>query len=143
QLQIESLEEANTELIEQLNKQEQINEALEERLMKLEQSMQQLVAQPSNINATSVEWSNANLEQNQPNPFTESTTIPYFIPEGVRVASLHITNAQGKLMKQISIREMGHGQVVLDTTNLNTGTYSYSLILDGKAFDTKQIICVE
>lgn len=143
QLQIESLEKANTELTKELDRQEQTNDVLEDRLVKLEQMMQELVEQPSNINTTSTKWSSTELKQNQPNPFTESTTIPYFIPTGVREASLHLINAEGKLMNQIPITEMGHGQVVLDTTSLNAGTYSYSLILDGKVFDTKQLTCVK
>ncbi|MEM9991822.1 MAG: tail fiber domain-containing protein, partial [Bacteroidota bacterium] len=140
QLQIESLEEANTELTKKLNKQEQINNSLEDRLAKLEQMMQQLTEQSSNINTTSTKWSSAELKQNQPNPFTETTSIQYFIPKEVQQASLQITTLGGKVLKQLPIAERGYGRIVLEASSLSAGSYWYSLLLDGKTFEIKQMI---
>lgn len=82
----------------------------------------------------------ARLRQNQPNPFRASTRIEYFIPQSVSKAVLKITNANGVLIKSIEITEKGQGETVLQPFALSTGTYFYSLVLDGKVLETKRMI---
>ena len=83
---------------------------------------------------------NAQLYPNQPNPFSKSTTIRYFIPEIVKQATLQITNSNGKVLKVIPIDARGEGQSVLQAQSLRAGTYFYTLILDGQVLETKQMI---
>lgn len=40
-------------------------------------------------------------------------------------------------MKTISINQKGSGQVTIEGNALAAGTYSYQLIVDGKAIDNK------
>jgi len=82
----------------------------------------------------------ARLEQNQPNPFTENTLIRYYIPEGITKAELRITNVAGKVLKDIAIPSRGQGQTQLEAQSLNAGNYFYTLILDGRMLETKQMV---
>jgi len=116
-------------------------EALEERLAKIEALLQgQSTINNPNINNSTTTLSSARLEQNQPNPFDGSTVVRYFIPEGVKKAELRITNLQGKVIKSVAIQARGEGQITFDATTLGSGTYQYSLFVDGQPLDTKQMI---
>ena len=82
----------------------------------------------------------AKLAQNNPNPFMGSTTIDYFIPDGFRQAVIRIADNNGKLVKDVEIYKSGAGQIELNATQLNKGTYFYYLILDGQLVESKQMI---
>mgnify|MGYP001948677645 CR=1 FL=1 len=80
------------------------------------------------------------LRQNVPNPFSESTTIKYFLPQSVKAAILYIHNLEGKEIKQFSLLKSGHGQVVLNAYSINAGMYNYTLVVDGEIVDSKKMI---
>jgi len=82
----------------------------------------------------------AKLEQNQPNPTSQSTTIKYFIPEKKSSAVIKITNANGQVIKSINLLQKSNGQVTVQTNDLINGNYFYSLIVDGKIIDTKKMV---
>jgi len=125
----------------QLEEQEARITELEAELSEIKAMLTQLAdggkVDISNQNAT---LTSATLEQNQPNPFTENTMIRYFIPETVKTASLRVTNLEGKQIKEIPIQHRGQGQVTLDANSLSAGTYQYTLILDGRILETKQMV---
>lgn len=83
--------------------------------------------------------SSATLEQNIPNPLSNSTTIRYSIPAGVGNAQLLITDLNGKAIKQIAL-QTGSGSVNIDASTLASGAYSYTLIVDGKQIATKKMV---
>jgi chromosome segregation ATPase len=135
--QYRSLEQQN-QLLERRNKE------LENRLARLESLVEQIVQQQSEgENSTSTAISNARLEQNQPNPFGNSTSIAHDIPSGVLEARLEISDANGRIIRSLEIPNRGQGQTVLETQMLTDGTYFYSLILDGKVVDTKKMIAIK
>ena len=79
------------------------------------------------------------LGQNIPNPFDNSTLIPFRIPKNCNDASIVISeSATGKIVRVIPVtcRET---QLSLDTGSLTSGTYSYSLYADGTLIQTKQM----
>ena len=82
------------------------------------------------------------LYQNIPNPTMEKqvTTIPYYINEDARKARLLITDIAGREIVDIWIEERGVGSYVLNTTNLETGTYPYTLYVDHEPIGSKKII---
>jgi len=82
----------------------------------------------------------AKLSQNSPNPFQQNTVIDFFIPETVQDAKIRVTNAEGKVVGLVDITTKGEGQLNLDRKSYASGTYFYSLILDGKIIDTKQMV---
>ena len=92
---------------------------------------------------TSIEGTEADLfsvAQNEPNPFTESTTIKLSIPKKTQNAALMIYDMSGKQLKQININERGKTSVNITSEGLAAGMYLYSLIADGKVVNTKRMI---
>jgi hypothetical protein len=84
--------------------------------------------------------STGSLEQNTPNPVNGSTTIRYHVPETATSANMTLTNAKGQVVKTVSLGNRGAGQVSLNTTGLATGTYHYTLYVDGRQADTKRLV---
>jgi hypothetical protein len=89
---------------------------------------------------TSVMISNAKLEQNNPNPFASSTSIRYSLPTGFRAAQIVITDNSGRTIKQVQLNTAGNGSVNIDASILTSGTYNYSLVVDGKVIENKKMI---
>ncbi|MBX7243045.1 MAG: T9SS type A sorting domain-containing protein, partial [Bacteroidia bacterium] len=80
------------------------------------------------------------LEQNIPNPFSQSTTIQYYVPRSVKTAVMQITDVNGNVLQTAELPSRGADSIVIQTGDLSWGTYFYSLILDGKVFETKKMI---
>lgn len=67
------------------------------------------------------------LEQNQPNPFTDETTIGFTLPEAGE-ATLLITNNLGQVLKTIKGKYgAGRNTIVLKDLDLPEGIYHYTL----------------
>jgi hypothetical protein len=85
--------------------------------------------------------SSAALDQNIPNPFKGSTTINYNLPAGTNDAQLTITDAAGRVLKDVVLGNLkGPGQAVVNAGDLAAGTYFYSLVVNGKIVKTKRMI---
>ncbi len=80
------------------------------------------------------------LDQNDPNPFSETTTINYSIPEEVKNAKIIFTNSTGVILRSIIINERGEGSLEVYGSNLSSGIYNYTLFIDGKATVTKKMV---
>lgn len=81
------------------------------------------------------------LYQNEPNPFSNSTIIRYFIPDGVSgIYQIAFFDLYGKEIKKVEIHEVGFGALDLNTVNLSNGIYSYSLLLNGQPMETRKMI---
>lgn len=85
----------------------------------------------------------ASMFQNSPNPFTEKTSISYFIPADVNSASLVIYNVKGVKIKEYPITKRGEGALEIAKDDLKAGSYFYSLVLDGAKAESKIMIKVE
>jgi hypothetical protein len=95
------------------------------------------------INKQNVTLSNADalvLDQNQPNPFSESTVIKYNVPEKYGYAQLIFTTIEGRILKTIDITKKGAGEITVYANDLSNGIYTYTLVVDGKTVDTKKMI---
>lgn len=93
-------------------------------------------------NHINVELSNMQvvvLEQNVPNPFAEQTSISYFIPEGTQNAKIVFTDLTGKEIKTVELQS-GSGLMTVFASNLSSGQYQYSLIINGKVYETKKMV---
>ena len=82
----------------------------------------------------------ASLEQNIPNPAKNSTTIHFYIPLDIHDAMLLITDASGRSIQQFSNLANGQSEVEFSTTDLSSGTYQYSLYINGRVVDSKQMV---
>jgi hypothetical protein len=87
-----------------------------------------------------VSLTNASLDQNTPNPFPNSTVISYTLPQHFSKANILVADRSGKTIKQINLTGSGKGRVNVEASSLLPGTYNYSLIVDGKVIDSKQMI---
>ncbi len=86
--------------------------------------------------------SSAALGQNIPNPFTNSTTIHYTLPESRNIgtsAKIIITDKNGKALKEVRLSGSGKGSINVNAATLSSGTYQYSLYIDGRLIDIKQM----
>ena len=83
--------------------------------------------------------SSATLEQNIPNPFNHTTTIGYTLPEKFSSAQIIIRDKNGKQLKQTTISSAGKGTININTSAMAAGVYHYSLYVDGRLIDTKQM----
>lgn len=82
----------------------------------------------------------AMLLQNRPNPYTNETVIPYYLPQNYEEANLLITNTNGVMIKRVSLKEAGKGELTLRTGSLKAGQYLYSLIVDGRKIETRKMV---
>jgi hypothetical protein len=80
------------------------------------------------------------LNQNQPNPFAEQTTITYNIPQTANAASLLFYDVNGKQIQNVTITTRGKGALNVYANDLTNGVYSYTLIVDGQIIDTKKMV---
>jgi len=111
---------------------QQQNNDLAQRVAKLEAMM--------HVPQSAAAISFASLDQNIPNPFTNSTTIGYSLPGKFSSAQMIITDKNGKQLKQINVSGPGKGTISVDASILASGAYSYSLYVDGKLIATKQMV---
>jgi hypothetical protein len=81
----------------------------------------------------------SSLAQNIPNPFSNTTTINYSLPQNSLSAQIIITDKSGKVLKQVNVSGNGKGSVQVNAATLLSGAYQYSLLVDGKLIDTKQM----
>jgi len=89
------------------------------------------------------ETESAKLFQNQPNPFSSETTIRFEIQQAVVDTQLYIFNMNGTLLKTIQINQRGSGNVTINGNEFNAGMYLYSLVVDNKIIESKQMLLTE
>ncbi len=80
------------------------------------------------------------LLQNIPNPPQQTTTITYQIPASARQAYLVIRNLLGEEIMRVDHLTAGQGSAEISTSGLTSGTYIYSLVVDGKVVDSKKMV---
>lgn len=80
------------------------------------------------------------LGQNNPNPFSEQTSIEVSVPESVTSAALLVFDVQGKLVKKLDITDRGTSRITVMGQGLSEGMYLYSLVADGKVVRTRKMI---
>jgi len=66
----------------------------------------------------------ATLEQNFPNPFSQSTTIRYTLPQTFRSAKIVVTDVSGGVRKQTMVSGSGAGSVTIEAGSLLAGVYA-------------------
>jgi len=110
--------------------QQQVNQ-LKALIVNSTQSSQNILAQ----NTTAGE-----LTQNVPNPFKGSTNISYVLPKQYSNAQIIVSDNNGKAIKVQPINGSGKNSYNFSALGLSSGTYNYSLYIDGKLKDSKQMI---
>ncbi|MEO6167735.1 MAG: tail fiber domain-containing protein [Chitinophagales bacterium] len=121
---------------EQIRDLQNENAALQLRIENIERQLG--ITTGSSINA--LQKNIASLEQNIPNPAKNTTTIGFKLPANSSGAQLIITDINGKTVNQFNHLSMQQSHVEVSTLQLVPGVYSYTLYLEGKALDTKQMV---
>ena len=88
---------------------------------------------------------NFKLFQNYPNPFNPSTTIKFSLPRSGEV-TLKIYDITGREIKTLfnhDILNAGTFKYTYNASNLASGVYFYSLVVDDDLIDTKKMIFVK
>ncbi|MCB0515051.1 MAG: T9SS type A sorting domain-containing protein [Chitinophagales bacterium] len=82
------------------------------------------------------------LNQNAPNPFDQTTTINYFVPENTAGAKtyIEIVNIEGKVVKSETIAQRGHGSMTIHADELPAGMYIYSLYVGNNKVSSKEMM---
>ena len=80
------------------------------------------------------------LEQNAPNPFSESTSITCTLPKAYNSAVIRVVNVLGEEMLLKKLSSPGMNKIEVNQGTFTPGIYFYSLYLDGKLFDTKRMV---
>jgi hypothetical protein len=133
----DSLKQSNQALNDKLN-------ALSNKIDQIENAMSQCCNSFSSnmrsMDQSASKIAGARLDQNVPNPFNNSSSISYYIPSGSHNAQLMITDASGKTLKTYSITQNGSGKQIISGSELTSGMYQYSLLVDGKLVDSKKMV---
>lgn len=125
---MQELNEAKDKQIEDL--QRQINE--------LKDAIKEIVKSNGPANLTPVP-SKAYLSQNFPNPFASNTTISYYVPTTAKNAHITLTDINGRVLKTFTATK-GDGQISIRNKEFSSGTYQYSLVVDGLQIATRQLV---
>lgn len=113
--------------------------------MKEQQLLIDSLFQCSNLRTGSVPTQSITLEsdiilyQNVPNPFSDETTIRYFIPENASNPRILFYDETGRMIKEESIYSLGNGTLSIKTSGLSSGIYSYSLEVSDKIVQTRKM----
>ncbi len=97
-------------------------------------------AKATTINETASEVDMVRMDQNKPNPFSESTVITLNIPQNAQKANIFIYDMSGKQVKAFPIDDRGETNITVYASDLTAGMYIYTLAVDGKVAVTRKMI---
>ncbi|WP_207429879.1 tail fiber domain-containing protein [Sabulibacter ruber] len=127
-------------LIKAVQEQQQIMQDQQETITSLTEKVAQLERALGTSASGSLDSSakGISLEQNQPNPVNQATTIKYRIPGGAQAQIRVYDSISGRLLK--TIPAPAHGSVDMNANDLPTGKYIYSLVVNGKVATSKHMV---
>ncbi|MEP6596193.1 MAG: T9SS type A sorting domain-containing protein, partial [Ginsengibacter sp.] len=79
------------------------------------------------------------LKQNIPNPANNNTVISYYLPDNTGRGQIRITDSKGSALK-VYTASKGEGQLNIKSGELPAGTYNYTLYINDKKIDSKQMV---
>lgn len=104
------------------------------------ESISSTVCTPVGIDELLYNESELYLGQNIPNPATDITRIPYYVPQS-GIVEFKVVNMLGQTMYQESIsRPKGDGLLDLNLSDLSKGIYFYTMNFNGISITNKMII---
>ncbi len=137
QSQQNEIDSLNTKLNDLENKLNRIENAMSQCCKSFSTNMQSTGNQSGILNN---DFSSASLQQNIPNPYNQSTTIPYTLPKTFSSARIIITSISGKTIQQVPLSHTQAGSINIQSGSWTAGVYNYSLVIDGKLIDTKKMV---
>ncbi|MDQ3289981.1 MAG: tail fiber domain-containing protein [Bacteroidota bacterium] len=123
--------------IKAIQEQQQTINSLNERIGKLEA----ILGTNNASGLKEIDLAGVSLEQNQPNPFNQVTTFRYTLPIGTSGLIKIYDATTGALVKTLPAPANGQAQV--NANDLKSGTYVYTLVVNGKVAASKQMLIVQ
>ena len=133
-------------IVKELKEQQTEIESLKEQLASIEENCCDNNLKSASLSSEAYSKSDgieAQLSQNIPNPFNQTTKINCVIPSGSNNVNLYIYNMQGNQLLRYMITGNGEQSVTISAGSLKPGIYLYSLVIDGKEIDTKKMMLTE
>ncbi|MFH0894059.1 MAG: PKD domain-containing protein [Bacteroidota bacterium] len=81
------------------------------------------------------------LGENYPDPFSESTMIPYYLPEGM-TGKIIIKDMPGKNLREYNLSE-GENILEVKRESLEPGVYLYCIEISNNSFECKKMIIIK
>ena len=103
-------------------------------------SVKRVKAETTAIEGTASDIDMVRMDQNKPNPFSESTVITLNIPRETQSATIFIYDMSGKQVQSLPVAERGETDITVYARDLSAGMYIYTLIVDGKVKVTRRMI---
>ena len=97
-------------------------------------------AQPTAIEESVSDIDMVRMDQNKPNPFSESTVISLNIPQETQTANIYIYDMSGKQVQSLPVGERGETNITVYASDLAAGMYIYTLVVDGKVAVTRRMV---
>ncbi len=134
---LEDLKKENTALKSQV-------QTLEARLAQLEAAVKSLAAVGGTPKGSPLVGDFPTLKQSDPNPFSESTELSYYLPENISQAVLVVNrSSDGRQVMTMPLTSKGFNSVTISAKELASGTYTCSLVADGKIVSSQQLLIVK
>ncbi|WP_158237189.1 T9SS type A sorting domain-containing protein [Aquimarina sp. MAR_2010_214] len=80
------------------------------------------------------------LYQNIPNPFNGTSSIKYYLPNGITNASIVFSNSMGQVISTVPLHKTGTEEVNINSDSLSAGTYFYTLYVGSQKINTKKMV---
>lgn len=129
-------------LIVALQRQQQEIETLKEHIGRSTESKYQPLRTATDISTPNdIASYTPKLWEAVPNPFSDQTSIAYYIPSEVTDAYIALLNLQGEMLESYPCTEKGYkANVLISSDGLANGLYLYALIVDGVEVATHKLV---
>ncbi|MDD2634861.1 MAG: T9SS type A sorting domain-containing protein [Bacteroidales bacterium] len=82
--------------------------------------------------------SDAYMEDNFPDPFTDRTLVNYYLPEGIN-GEIRVNDMYGKTVANYKLKE-GENSLEIFNNNWSPGIYTYTMFANDKLIEVKKMI---
>ena len=133
-------------IVEAIKEQQVIIESQSEQINNLQKQINELSVVIDNQilntdNSNLINYSTPILYQNTPNPYTNQTSIKYSLPDNDSNSFIKIYNISGIEIQSIELQnQKGQNYITIDASNLESGIYAYTLIVNNQVVDTKTMV---
>lgn len=126
-------------LVKSINEMSAKIETLEQQL-EVEKQAKRVKSETTGIENNVSDIDMVRMDQNKPNPFSESTVIGLNIPEKTQKADIFIYDLSGKQIQNVPVAERGETNITVYASELGAGMYIYTLVVDGRVVVTRRMI---
>lgn len=132
------------ELVNAIKEQQNIIESLQQEIKELKNTEQNVQSKNIKPQQSQIDLElSCILYQNNPNPFSQTTAIEYYLSDNAENAMICIYDMNGKQLRCFKLGNCGYGNIEIVGSDLDAGMYMYSLIVNGQLVDTKRMFLTE